>query len=487
MAPAPRPDSDGGPYGPTATSSMSNLFVFENSNQCVHPELPNGFAFMATAPAHFCKPWNNWWPPIRWMIGLPRNLADMRSRSPRRPTPADCHPPFSPRTLCLPAWTIASPGDTNLESPSHQPIRVPQACQALVERGVDPNLALRADDNSTPLFLAAEAGSTSLCKRLLKCGACPVAADASAAAAAASAGHIMTAHFLATQTVQPVPDKARKDHRIPAVAPLPRMHPAPMQSAMGTQLALSFMSPVVPLGPLCLAPHWLLGILMAVAVAAVVGLAMKRRLVHFYAFWWGSVALVLGVWAVVVVPCDLQGAGLGPVRRQTWYTMPPGSAEAVVRRQVWFVIAMVWLAVLFWAMRRDPGCLPVDADRATMLELAAGGWDIRPDTYCYLCMSRRPYRSRHSRVEDRCVARFDHHCLWLGLTVGAGNQVCCSAGWGCPCAPCRAVRKDPDNRPPHTVPCTPFSLALYWVTLTAMMSWVRVLMPATRRGIRGEV
>ena len=42
--------------------------------------------------------------------------------------------------------------------------------------------------------------------------------------------------------------------------------------------------------------------------------------------------------------------------------------------------------------------------------------------YCVTCKLVQSFRCKHCKVCDKCVATFDHHCLWMGNCIGEKNK-----------------------------------------------------------------
>ncbi|KAI9058689.1 ankyrin [Trametes sanguinea] len=79
----------------------------------------------------------------------------------------------------------------------------------------------------------------------------------------------------------------------------------------------------------------------------------------------------------------------------------------------------------FRAITLDPGTCPKpssDAELKSVIEELASQGRLNGQTFCIQCMARKPLRSKHCRICDRCIARHDHHCPWVWNCIGVNNH-----------------------------------------------------------------
>uniref|UniRef100_A0A8C3AZE7 Palmitoyltransferase n=1 Tax=Cyclopterus lumpus TaxID=8103 RepID=A0A8C3AZE7_CYCLU len=89
----------------------------------------------------------------------------------------------------------------------------------------------------------------------------------------------------------------------------------------------------------------------------------------------------------------------------------------------WLIKGLMYAGVWVTSWKSDPGIIKASEEqkKKTIVELAETG-SLDLSIFCSTCLIRKPIRSKHCAVCNRCIAKFDHHCPWVGNCVGSGNH-----------------------------------------------------------------
>ena len=75
------------------------------------------------------------------------------------------------------------------------------------------------------------------------------------------------------------------------------------------------------------------------------------------------------------------------------------------------------------AIREDPGIISAISKEEKIAISLARKNELNTRTFCVTCQIRKPLRSKHCKICDVCISRFDHHCPWTMNCIGSGNHI----------------------------------------------------------------
>uniref|UniRef100_A0AAY4EWB7 Palmitoyltransferase n=1 Tax=Denticeps clupeoides TaxID=299321 RepID=A0AAY4EWB7_9TELE len=106
------------------------------------------------------------------------------------------------------------------------------------------------------------------------------------------------------------------------------------------------------------------------------------------------------------------------------------------------LFALTITALLYYyfrSCRTDPGIVKATEEekKKNVVVLAEAGC-LDPRIFCTSCMMRKPMRANHCFSCDACIAKQDHHSVWINNCIGARNHhffvlfllcLCFLTGW----------------------------------------------------------
>ncbi|KAH9821151.1 hypothetical protein DFH28DRAFT_951640 [Melampsora americana] len=110
----------------------------------------------------------------------------------------------------------------------------------------------------------------------------------------------------------------------------------------------------------------------------------------------------------------------------TWLTrLLPNTPDHTFTNISFAFSLLICIYNLYRAVSLDPGFIPLPKGEGELNRVVEGlveSGQFDGTHFCITCQARRPLRSKHCRLCNRCTAKFDHHCPWIWNCVGVRNH-----------------------------------------------------------------